>query len=220
MADRKTGIGFDQLIIMDTPATGSDEHIFMRIFNADGSEVEACGNATRCVGRILLDEDLSRSEALIRTCAGLLRVSPAHDGLVSVRFGAPRCEWQDIPLAQPVLSTMSINLLDSQPPALLRALATLGYDATAPAAATADTAAALPSWLEAALATACAVNTATRTWFCSRTHTHDGHSASLGAPSSTTRCPAARQRRFVHAATARRGRCCGAAADAGSAAQV
>ena len=74
LADRKSGIGFDQFITIEPGQAPAD--VFMRIDNADGGEVEACGNATRCVGRLLMDET-GRDTAAIETVAGLLFVRPA-----------------------------------------------------------------------------------------------------------------------------------------------
>ena len=89
LADRKTGIGCDQLILLG-PSTKAD--LKMRIFNADGSEVEACGNATRAVGL------LSGGTASIETLGGILTTSAA-DGGIAVDMGIPRLEWDQIPLA-------------------------------------------------------------------------------------------------------------------------
>jgi diaminopimelate epimerase len=89
LADRKTGIGCDQLILLE-PSQQADFR--MRIFNADGGEVEACGNATRAVG--LLHGEVAR----IETLGGIVIASPADSG-VSVDMGEPRFEWQQIPLA-------------------------------------------------------------------------------------------------------------------------
>lgn len=99
LADRRTGIGCDQLILLE-PATGAD--VRMRIFNADGSEVEACGNATRAVG-LLLGKQVS-----IETLGGMLRATPA-DGGVAVDMGEPRFDWSAIPLAYP-LDTLTLPL--------------------------------------------------------------------------------------------------------------
>jgi diaminopimelate epimerase len=97
LADRKTGIGCDQLILLE-PSTSAD--LRMRIFNADGGEVEACGNATRAVGLLL------GTNARIETLGGELAVSPA-DGGVSVDMGEPRFEWEAIPLAY-AMDTLSM----------------------------------------------------------------------------------------------------------------
>jgi diaminopimelate epimerase len=89
LADRRTGIGCDQLILLSE----SDFADFrMRIFNSDGSEVEACGNATRAVA-LLHGED-----ATIETAGGVLHVSLVGDG-IAVDMGAPRFGWEEIPLA-------------------------------------------------------------------------------------------------------------------------
>jgi diaminopimelate epimerase len=89
IADRGAGIGCDQLILIE-PSDVCD--IRMRIFNHDGSEVEACGNATRCVVA-LLDRDIS-----IETKGGLL-MGTLTGGGVSVDIGEPRFQWKQIPLA-------------------------------------------------------------------------------------------------------------------------
>ncbi len=92
LADRTLGIGCDQLIVLED----SDEaDVSMRIFNSDGGEVEACGNATRAVG-LLLGEAAS-----IHTKGGLLSTTP-QDGGIAVDMGEPRFEWDAIPLAYPM----------------------------------------------------------------------------------------------------------------------
>jgi diaminopimelate epimerase len=90
IADRHAGIGCDQLILIGPVEDGAD--VSMRIFNADGSEVEACGNATRCVP-LFVGRDV-----LIRTKAGLLDAKTVAGG-ASVDMGAPRFDWDAIPLA-------------------------------------------------------------------------------------------------------------------------
>ncbi|QUT07470.1 diaminopimelate epimerase [Sphingobium phenoxybenzoativorans] len=89
IADRHAGIGCDQLILIE-PSDAAD--VRMRIFNADGSEVEACGNATRCIP-LFLGQDV-----LIETKAGLLNARLAEGGAV-VDMGQPHFEWDRIPLA-------------------------------------------------------------------------------------------------------------------------
>ena len=88
LADRKTGLGCDQLILLE-PSSVAD--LRMRIFNADGGEVEACGNATRAIGL------LHGEPATIETLGGILVTSPA-DGGVAVDMGVPRFGWDEIPL--------------------------------------------------------------------------------------------------------------------------
>ena len=89
LADRHTGIGCDQLVVLE-PSDVADFR--MRIFNCDGSEVEACGNATRAVGL------LHGAAARIETAGGLISASPAEGG-ISVEMGQPRFDWDRIPLA-------------------------------------------------------------------------------------------------------------------------
>ena len=97
IADRRTGVGCDQFIII-ADAPDGDSHAFMRIRNAAGGEVDACGNATRCIGAVLLDE-VDGDEVRVRTGADLLTVKRAGYGLVSVDMGVPRGDWDQIPLA-------------------------------------------------------------------------------------------------------------------------
>lgn len=97
LADRKRGIGFDQLILIEKGRGGEDA--FLRIYNADGGEIAACGNATRCVARLLFEES-GKSLATLATSAGPLVARPGHDGLVTVDMGPPKFDWQDIPLAE------------------------------------------------------------------------------------------------------------------------
>ncbi len=97
IADRRTGVGCDQLLIVK-PANGSGADAFMEIRNCDGDEVEACGNGTRCVAAMLMDE--RGTEAVrIETVAGILAATRAAGGDVSVDMGQARLEWSDIPLA-------------------------------------------------------------------------------------------------------------------------
>ncbi len=106
IANRATGAGCDQLILLE-PSQRSD--VFMRIINADGSEVSACGNATRCVAT-LLSPNLGRDRISIETSAGILSAEVASDGLVSVDMGKPRFAWNEIPLSQPFEDTRAIEL--------------------------------------------------------------------------------------------------------------
>ncbi len=100
IADRRKGVGCDQLIVLETVPAGETDgaEAFMRIRNADGGEVDACGNATRCIGALLMAET-GRETAVIRTAADLLTVKRAGDALVTVDMGEPRFGWCDIPLS-------------------------------------------------------------------------------------------------------------------------
>jgi diaminopimelate epimerase len=98
IADRHRGIGCDQLLILEPPrAAGAD--VFMRIRNADGSEVGACGNGTRCIGALVMRET-GKARVVIETAAGLLEARAAGSRGVSVDLGQARLEWSDIPLAR------------------------------------------------------------------------------------------------------------------------
>jgi diaminopimelate epimerase len=97
LADRRRGVGCDQIVaILASLSPRSD--CFMSIFNADGSEAGACGNATRCVADLLMRER-GRQGCVIETKAGLLSCSRDAKGLICVDMGPPRLEWDDIPLS-------------------------------------------------------------------------------------------------------------------------
>jgi len=97
VADRRRGVGCDQVIVI-AKADGADAA--MRIFNADGGEVESCGNAARCVARLLMKE-LERDTVRIETQGGPLVCSDAGGGLVTVDMGAPVLAWDKVPLSCP-----------------------------------------------------------------------------------------------------------------------
>lgn len=97
LGDRRTGIGFDQMVIIDPPKS-AEADVFMRIFNADGSEVGACGNATRCVAELLMQET-GKVKVVMETVAGLLEGARAPNGAVSVDMGQVKIDWKDIPLS-------------------------------------------------------------------------------------------------------------------------
>ena len=86
----------DQIIALERDA---EKDAFMRIWNADGGEVSACGNATRCVGQLLMDET-GKTRVRIQTRADMLWAEAAADGLVTVDMGSPLLGWTDIPLAE------------------------------------------------------------------------------------------------------------------------
>lgn len=87
MADRRRGVGCDQVLVMEPPrAAGAD--IFMKIFNADGSESAACGNGTRCVADLWMERN-GRESCVIETEAGLLPCARTDGGMVQVDMGAP-----------------------------------------------------------------------------------------------------------------------------------
>lgn len=96
IADREAGVGCDQIIAMEQSARGD---AFMRIWNADGGEVEACGNAARCVGWLLMQET-NKSAASIETVGGLLQAANAGPQRVAIDMGPPRLRWDEIPVAR------------------------------------------------------------------------------------------------------------------------
>ncbi|WP_088348585.1 MULTISPECIES: diaminopimelate epimerase [Rhodomicrobium] len=106
IADRERGVGCDQVIVIER-SNGADA--FMRILNADGSEVNACGNATRCVAALLAGET-GRPEVSIQTGAGILNAAVREDGLVTVDMGEPRFGWNEIPLARPFGDTANLDV--------------------------------------------------------------------------------------------------------------
>jgi len=97
VADRHRGIGCDQVIVI-RPGTGGADAM-MEVRNQDGSTVEQCGNATRCVARLLMDES-GEDKVRIDTLGGALLCSDAGDGLVTVDWGTPRLMWNEVPMAQ------------------------------------------------------------------------------------------------------------------------
>jgi diaminopimelate epimerase len=101
-------IGFDQMITIERAHDGADA--FMRIHNRDGGEVDACGNATRCVGWLIMDET-GRKTAAIETNAGLLRAyDTGRPESVTVDMGRPKFAWNEIPLAEEFRDTRAIEL--------------------------------------------------------------------------------------------------------------
>ena len=107
IADRRTGVGCDQLLILEPPkAKGAD--VFLRIRNADGGEAEACGNGTRCIADLVMRES-GKDRILIETVAGLLEARAAGSQRVGVDMGPPRLGWRDIPLAREC-DTLSVPL--------------------------------------------------------------------------------------------------------------
>lgn len=98
-------IGFDQLIGIE-PSGSADA--FMRVWNADGGQVETCGNALRCVGWLLMEAS-GRSEVVIDTAAGPVRAGRAGERRIWVDMGRPRLAWDEIPLSEP-MDTRGIEL--------------------------------------------------------------------------------------------------------------
>lgn len=97
IGDRKRGVGFDQLIILET----SDKaDVFMRIYNPDGSESGACGNATRCVADLVMGQK-NNEKLAIETVSGQLYCTRGDNPVdITVDMGQPRLEWNEIPLSK------------------------------------------------------------------------------------------------------------------------
>lgn len=95
LANRQFGIGFDQLLLVETSNVADLKY---RIFNADGSEVAQCGNGARCFVRFAVDQQLTnKSEILVETASGIISPKLEEDGLVTVNMGQPRFEPKEIP---------------------------------------------------------------------------------------------------------------------------
>ena len=99
ICDQKTGVGGDQLLVIQPPTGNNDASAFMRILNVDGREVEACGNATRCVAWLLMEEAGS-DQVVIETLAGEIECHKTGDHEVSCAMGELSAAWQDVPLAE------------------------------------------------------------------------------------------------------------------------
>jgi len=104
LSDRNTGVGCDQVVALE-PSDEAD--VFMRIFNADGSEVGACGNVSRCVA-VLLAEETGAPGCAIETASGVIFAKAMGADAASVDMGVPRFDWIDIPLAHPVDDTHEV----------------------------------------------------------------------------------------------------------------
>ena len=104
LADRHFGIGCDQLLLVEKP-TVPDADFRYRIFNADGGEVEQCGNGARCFVRFVHEQGLTgKTEIRVETARGIILPRLEDDGQVTVNMGAPRFSPTDIPfIAEPAL---------------------------------------------------------------------------------------------------------------------
>ncbi len=100
---------FDQMMVLHAPKT-KDTDAYVRIYNADGSEVGACGNGTRCVGWLMGQASGGRSDFKIETTAGILDVKVKDASSITVDMGEPRFHWQDIPTSEEFRDTRAIEL--------------------------------------------------------------------------------------------------------------
>ncbi len=95
--DRHTGVGFDQLLLVEAPSNPEVDFRY-RIFNSDGSEVEQCGNGARCFARFVLDKRLTAKRQIrVETKSGIIELDIRSDGQIGVNMGAPRLVPADIP---------------------------------------------------------------------------------------------------------------------------
>jgi diaminopimelate epimerase len=99
LADRHFGIGCDQVIVLEKSPSGAD--VFMRIYNPDGSQAGACGNAARCIAGLVMSES-GADTAMVETITRCLPCTLAAGGKITVDMGEPKLGWQDIPLAHEV----------------------------------------------------------------------------------------------------------------------
>jgi diaminopimelate epimerase len=103
ICDPQVGIGCDQLVVIEAPddrASAAGAIAFIRFYNVDGPEAEACGNATRCVGWLLLEETGTDS-ILVETRNGILECRRVGDKRVSCEMGRISMDWKKIPLSEP-----------------------------------------------------------------------------------------------------------------------
>ncbi len=111
IADRHRGVGFDQLAVL---SDSDDADVHLTFWNSDGSTSAACGNATRCIARHLMNET-GKSALLITTERGVLQAQDVGDGLTSVNMGQPALIWDAVPLARE-MDTLELPI-DGQPTA-------------------------------------------------------------------------------------------------------
>ena len=116
LADRRFGVGCDQLLVVEKPTQQGVDFRY-RIFNADGSEVEQCGNGVRCFARFVRDKQLTdKTTIAVETASGIVYPTLQENGNVTVDMGAPQFEPQQIPFEsdeQAVQYTLNLNTGDT-----------------------------------------------------------------------------------------------------------
>lgn len=100
LSNRRLGIGCDQLVLIKNSEDGIADFQIL-IFNSDGSEAESCGNATRCVGKLIIKESKTKN-VVLETKGGLVDVEELENGLISVDMGIAKFNWDEIPLRHPM----------------------------------------------------------------------------------------------------------------------
>ena len=115
LADRHFGIGFDQLLIVEAPDYPNVDFKY-RIFNADGSEVEQCGNGVRCFAQFVHERQLTnKTKFKVQTCSGIVEPELGSNGWVRVNMGYPKFLPQQIPfVAENAEALYEITLADEQ----------------------------------------------------------------------------------------------------------
>jgi len=116
LADRQFGIGCDQIVVLEgvskKVSSSLTPDIFMRIINADGSEVGSCGNASRCVAWLVFTET-ENPTVTIETADGIITASVEDENRITIDMGEPRLDWQDIPLAQ-AMDTLHLPITEDE----------------------------------------------------------------------------------------------------------
>jgi diaminopimelate epimerase len=107
IADPKTGPGCDQVITIEERKTA--DSVFMGVWNADGTEVNACGNAARCVGWILMEEE-SANNIYLSTGSGKIHAQRVGGDRIAIDMGEPKFHWRDIPLAEQMDDTRFVDV--------------------------------------------------------------------------------------------------------------
>ena len=114
IGNRKTGVGFDQMIVLEKSNKAAVKILF---FNADGSTAGACGNGSRCTGKLLMDEAGNNAVDMESPDGRILKAfRETEDGLVTVNMGRPRLLWSEIPLENET-DTLSVSVLPELPDA-------------------------------------------------------------------------------------------------------
>jgi diaminopimelate epimerase len=98
LADRRTGVGFDQALMLESPRDASNR-VFYRVFNSDGTEAEQCGNGARCIASLLYERapQLGRNFAM-ESAGGIVHARIGEDGMVSVDMGVPNFDPRALPM--------------------------------------------------------------------------------------------------------------------------
>lgn len=114
LSDRHFGVGCDQLLLIE-PARDSNADVRYRIFNADGNEVQQCGNGARCIAEFLYREGIIRKDVIdAETGEGIIRIYRREDGMYTVDMGVPRFEPSEIPMrAERRAGSYALKLADT-----------------------------------------------------------------------------------------------------------